>query len=61
MTIKREYIAASSADMDEMDVESIYWEHGDNFVVYNMETRETWSPVFCYRENGDMDGFMGWN
>lgn len=56
----REYIVASMADLDDVDVDTIYWEHGTDFTVLVMETQETWSPVFCYRENGDMDGFMGW-
>lgn len=57
----QEYTVQTLDELDDFDTESVYWDHGDQYVVNVVETSQQLSPVYCFRENGDADGFMGWN
>jgi hypothetical protein len=46
--------------LDSFDADEAYYHCGSNFCVYIVETGEVCYPVFCIRENGDVDGLMGW-
>lgn len=55
-----EFDVESGEDLDNFDANEAYYEHGVSFCVNVVETGKVWWPVFYIRENGDIDGFMGW-
>lgn len=55
-----EFDVESEDDLNDFDGMEAYYEHGKEFCVNVVETGEVWYPVFYIRENGDVDGFMGW-
>lgn len=56
-----QYIVNSEEELDAFDYQAAYWKHGEDYVVFHAEEGVEYKPVYCYRENGDMDGLMGWN
>ena len=56
----KEFTVDTLADLDDFEGGDAYWEYGTDYIVYVIETNEAYSPVYYFRENGDMDGFIGW-
>jgi hypothetical protein len=57
----KEYDVETMEDLDEFDAMEAYFESGEEFCVNVVETRGLFYPVFYIRENGDVDGLIGWN
>lgn len=57
----KRFIVENIDDLDNFDAASAYWDEGFKFFVSCVENNKNYFPVFCIRENGDVDGFMGWN
>ena len=55
-----QFVLENEEELDAFDDQTIYFEHGDNYSVLVESTGEVLYPVYYFRENGDMDGFMGW-
>lgn len=56
----KEFQVDTLEELDDFETGDAYWDYGSDYFVFVVETQESWSPVYCFRENGDMDGFMGW-
>ena len=48
-------------ELDTFDDQAAYFEYGDNYSVLIDPTGEELYPVYYFRENGDMDGLIGWS
>jgi hypothetical protein len=56
----KEYIVQTMDDLDDFEYGDAFWEYGNQYTVYVIDADEAFSPVYYFRENGDMDGLMGW-
>lgn len=56
----KQFILETEGELDTFDDQAIYFEYGDNYSVLVESTGEVFYPVYYFRENGDMDGLLGW-
>lgn len=56
----KQFTVTTEEELDFFDDQSAYFEYGDNYSVLVEDTGDVVYPVYWFRENGDMDGFMGW-
>lgn len=56
-----QYVVNTEEDLDSFEDQEAYWRHSDNYSVLVESTGKVYLPCYCFRENGDMDGFMGWS
>lgn len=57
-----QYTVATLEDLDNFDDNLALSENPDGeFTVLVEETGETFTPSWCIRGNGDIDGLEGWN
>ena len=57
----KEFEVATEEDLDLFDDQDAYFKYADDYIVRVKSTGEYLIPVYWFKENGDMDGFMGWN
>lgn len=57
----KQFTVKTEEELDSFDDQAAYFEHNDSFSVLVEDTGEVVYPIYFFRENGDMDGFMGWS
>ena len=55
-----QFILENEEELYTFDDQAAYFEHGNNYSVFLGSTGEVLYPVYYFRENGDMDGLIGW-
>lgn len=56
------YVVETLDELDNFnDSEALAENPEGDFTVYVISTGETFSPCWCIRGNGDIDGLEGWN
>lgn len=60
MELKKRYSVEGYDELDSFETDCAYFEHGDNYSVTVMSSGVEYFPVYHFRENGDMDGLIGW-
>lgn len=56
----KQFILETEEELYTFDDQAAYFEYGDNYSVFAGHTGEVFYPVYYFRENGDMDGFIRW-
>lgn len=56
----KQFEVNTQEDLDSFDDQDAYFNYGDMYTVLVLDTGMVVYPVYFFRENGDMDGFMGW-
>lgn len=60
MEIKKRYTVEDYDELDDFASDWAYIEYGENYSVTVMSSGAEYFPVYYIRENGDVDGLMGW-